>query len=101
MSVRWAHVASKEWHQGKLVKDSPLIVGSQANDPVLHLDKDKTLAALVEEGLEKGTIQLPGRRTGLTGARAELPDKYLCLFSGIYGPRICARLDEQGMLGYT
>jgi len=61
------------------MKECPLIVKSHPH-AVLHADKDKILSNLMQEALDKGKIQLPGRRAGGTGPRPEMPDKLSCLF---------------------
>mmetsp|Transcript_50729 Transcript_50729/g.146289 ORF Transcript_50729/g.146289 Transcript_50729/m.146289 type:complete len:627 (+) Transcript_50729:31-1911(+) len=70
MSVRWAHVACKEWQQAKAVEDHPYIV--RYEDALLHRDVDESLAELLRIGQDNGKLQGRSKRT-------KFPDRYICL----------------------
>lgn len=72
LSVRWAHLAVREWYTGQLVSEHPNIVAVDYEDVLMHADDDKSIAKLLMAGMREGTYRPPAKRTNL-------PDRYICL----------------------
>jgi len=70
LSVRWAHVAAKEWQQAQITGDHPGIV--RYEDAILHADDDKCITNLLKLAQEQGRLQRRSKGT-------KFPDKFLCL----------------------
>eukprot|EP00927_Polykrikos_kofoidii_P034017 TRINITY_DN2885_c0_g2_i1.p1 TRINITY_DN2885_c0_g2~~TRINITY_DN2885_c0_g2_i1.p1 ORF type:complete len:687 (-),score=146.68 TRINITY_DN2885_c0_g2_i1:341-2314(-) len=71
VSVRWAHVAAKEWQAAQLIGDCPHIVGAMQK-VILHQDVDKTISKLLQSARSAGRLQ--------ACRRGEFPDRWLCMF---------------------
>lgn len=70
LSVRWAHVAAKEYQWAQAVKGHPHIVDYK--DVILHADDDKMVLELLKAAQEQGKLQSKTKRS-------VFPDRYLCL----------------------
>jgi len=70
MSVRWAHVAVKEWQHGSFAGKHPNIVDYE--QVMLHADDDNDLKECLALAYSSGVIQSKKKRT-------KFPDHYLCL----------------------
>jgi len=68
LSLRWAHVAAKEWSQAQLAKGCPHIV--DYCEALLHVDENHAIQRLLQTCHERGH---------LSRSLAAYPDKYVCL----------------------
>lgn len=70
LSIRWAHVAAKEWQQARKVGSHPNIVDYQ--EAMLHADDDKCIAELLKSNQDQGKLNARTKK-------ANFPDRYICL----------------------
>jgi len=70
LSIRWAHVAAKEWQQAQAVGAHPHLV--EYTDVMLHADDDRIIAQLLQASQESGKLHVRNKR-------ASFPDRFLCL----------------------
>jgi len=70
LSVRWAHVAAKEWGQAHLLGEHEHIV--RYEDVFLHADVDQRVACLLQTARKQGVLHERSKR-------AAFPDTLLCL----------------------
>jgi len=70
LSLRWAHVAAKEWGQAQVASDHPHIV--EYAEVMLHADEDKALAELLQAAQREGKLHSRVKR-------GFFPEHYVCL----------------------
>jgi len=69
-SLRWAHVAAKEWGQAQIVGSHAHIV--EYHEAMLHADDDKCIANLLTAASEDGKLRSRVKK-------GNFPDRYICL----------------------
>mmetsp|Transcript_73034 Transcript_73034/g.136426 ORF Transcript_73034/g.136426 Transcript_73034/m.136426 type:complete len:600 (-) Transcript_73034:20-1819(-) len=70
LSLRWAHLALKEWHCSHLLAGHEHTVAFE--EPMLHADDDKVIEELLKAGFEEGVLTAKTKRTSF-------PDRWICL----------------------
>jgi len=70
MSVRWAHVAIREWYIVQLIAEHPNILVVDYQNVLLHADENQRIAKLLMSAIKEGRFR-PLKRTAL-------PDHYIC-----------------------
>eukprot|EP00971_Amphidinium_carterae_P100894 1996143-Amphidinium_carterae.1 len=70
LSLRWAHLALKEWHCSHLLAGHEHTVAFE--EPMLHADDDKVIEELLKVGFEDGVLTAKTKRTSF-------PDRWICL----------------------
>mmetsp|Transcript_59006 Transcript_59006/g.140904 ORF Transcript_59006/g.140904 Transcript_59006/m.140904 type:complete len:636 (-) Transcript_59006:78-1985(-) len=70
LSIRWAHLALKEWHCSHMLAGQAHTVAFE--EPVLHADDDKVIENLLKTGFEEGVLTSKTKRQSF-------PDRWICL----------------------
>jgi len=71
MSIRWAHVATKEWQFAQLLQGHPHILAYEQK-ALLHADTCKLIAGLLKTAREAGKL--------VEKKAMAFPERYICLF---------------------